>query len=272
MKLRVGLPVAGLLIVATVLVAAVYRGPRHAPAPPQPAGPKVTLKFFRNPTTVPTFTVRDLDGRNVTVAERHGRVTLLNFWASWCGPCRAEIPDLIALQGKYRDQLQVVGISEDEGSPEAVKQFALAHRINYPVAMVTPEIERLFPGVPAIPTSFVIDREGRLVQKHVGLIDASMVEQETRMLAGLPVNATVEEIEDTNRTLIENAAQAKEIPGVDLKALPPAKRTAALQRLNQDSCTCGCGLTLAACRINDPTCGVSLPLARQIVAQIAASR
>ena len=231
-----------------------------------------TLRFFRNAATVPTFTARDLDGREVSSSAWHGKVVIVNFWATWCGPCRAEIPDLVALQEKYRDQLQVIGISEDEGPAEGVKQFAAQHKINYPVVMTTPEIRQLFPGVSALPTSFILDRESRLVQKHVGMLKAPLTELETRALAGLPVSAKIEEVDQTQGLKLGDNAQAIDIPGVDLAKLDVAKRTKALQKLNSQACTCGCDLTLARCRVDDPTCGVSLPIAQQIVQQIASER
>src|SRR6476660_4637142 len=119
-----------------------------AAAPVEPAdAEQVTLRFFRNPAAAPAFVVRDLDGREISSASLRGKVVLLNFWATWCPPCRAEIPDLVALQEKYRDQLQIIGISEDEGGPEVVRRFVAEHRMNYPVVMTTPELERSFPGI-----------------------------------------------------------------------------------------------------------------------------
>ena len=184
---------------------------------------------------------------------------IVNFWATWCGPCRAEIPDLVALQEKYKDTLQVIGISEDEAPVDVVKRFAADHKVNYPVAMMTPEIEKLFPGISALPTSYILDRESRIVQKHVGMLTARTTEYEARHLAGLPVNATIEEVDQTQGLQIVNGAQALTIPGVDLASLPVAKRTEALQKLNSQPCTCGCDLTLARCRVDDPSCSVSLP-------------
>jgi thiol-disulfide isomerase/thioredoxin len=234
-------------------------------------GERVTLRFFRDPKPAPVFRVRDLDGREISPASLRGKVVIVNFWATWCGPCRAEIPDLVALQEKYKDTLQVIGISEDEAGADVVRRFAAEHRVNYPVAMTTPEIEKLYPGISALPTSFILDRESRVVQKHVGMLTARTTEYEARHLAGLPVNASIEEIDQSQglKLNLEHGAQAMTIPGIDLASLPLAKRTEALQTLNSQPCTCGCDLTLARCRVDDPTCGVSLPLARQIVKQIA---
>ena len=247
-------------------------GGSTAAADEQPSGEHVTLRFFRNPAAAPAFTARDLDGREVSMAALRGKVVLVNFWATWCGPCRAEIPDLVALQEKYRDRLQIIGISQDEVPVDLVRKFAVEHRMNYPVVMSTPELETMFPGVNALPTTFIVDRESRLVQKHVGMLRAAITEQETRALAGLPVNATIEEIDQTQGLKLENGAQLIDIPGVDLAAFDPARRGLALQKLNSEPCTCGCDLTVARCRVDDPQCAVSLPIARQIVKQIAAQR
>ena len=234
-------------------------------------GERVALRFFRNPATAPAFTVRDLDGRELSAASLRGKVVILNFWATWCPPCRAEIPDLVALQERYRDHLVVIGVSEDESGPDVVRQFAAQHKMNYPIVMMTPELEKMFPGVSALPTSFILDRDSRIVQKHVGMLTARTTEYETRVLAGLPVNASVEEVDQTQGLKLDNNAQLLTIPGIDLATMPAGKRAEALQKLNAASCTCGCDLTVAKCRVDDPACGVSLPLAREIVRQIAAA-
>ena len=244
----------------------------RAAASDAPAGERVTLHFFRNPASAPALTARDLDGHEVSLAALRGKVVLINFWATWCGPCRAEIPDLVTLQEKYRDRLQVIGISQDESPVDVVRRFADEHHVNYPIVMSTPEIEKLFPSIGALPTSFIVDRESRVVQKHVGMLRAGMTETETRALAGLPVNASIEEVDQTQGLTLENGAQAIDIPGIDLSSLDAATRTEALTKLNSQACTCGCDLTVARCRVDDPSCGVSLPLAREIVKQIAARR
>ena len=231
----------------------------------------MTIQLLKNPVPVADLPFTDLDGNTLTTADLRGKVTLINFWATWCGPCRIEIPDLIKLQKQYKDHLQVIGVSVDEGPVEEVKQFAMQYRINYPIVMTTPAINRQFSGIAAIPTSFVIDPEARIVQTHVGLISASVIEQETRYLASLPANVTVERIEDTKQTRLMNAAHALELPGVDLSTLTPTQKATALQRLNEESCPCGCQLTVAQCRINDASCGISLPIAEGIVKQVAGS-
>src|SRR5262245_6026154 len=116
-----------------------------------PAGERQTVRFLKNPAPVPAFTGRTLDGREIDSRSLAGKVMLVNFWATWCPPCRAEIPDLVALQEKYRDQLQIIGVLQDESSTEDVKRFVAEYKINYPVLVLTPELERVFPRVFALP-------------------------------------------------------------------------------------------------------------------------
>ena len=227
-----------------------------------------TIQLVADPSPLPALSMQDLDGRTITTDDLYGKVTLVNFWATWCGPCRAEIPDLIKLQARYPDHLQIIGVSADEGPVQVVEDFATAYGINYPIVMSTPELNRAFPGVMALPTSFIIDPEGRVVQTHIGLINPGVLEQETRFLAALDLDITVDIVDENQHGLLVNAAQATEIPGLDLTTLTPEQRTTALQRLNQEGCTCGCKLTLAQCRSNDSSCGFSLPLAEQVVAEI----
>src|SRR5262249_7660801 len=143
---------------ALIYVAARYsRESTPAEAAAAAPGEHVSVRLFRNPAAVGSFTLRTLDGQTVSSASLKGKVTVINFWATWCGPCRAEIPDLVALQEKYRDRLQIIGISQDEAAPDVVKRFAAEHRVNYPIAMMTAELEKLFPGIVALPTSYILD-------------------------------------------------------------------------------------------------------------------
>jgi thiol-disulfide isomerase/thioredoxin len=260
-------PAVALVVGIFALWATFYlRGPGAGPGEiADGSGSGVVVQLLREPQAVPAFSVTDLDGRTTSSADWRGKVVLLNFWATWCGPCRAEIPDLIALQQKYRDQLVIVGISEDEAPPDVVRRFAEDQQMNYPIVMATEEIRDVFKGVVALPTTFVLDRDGLMVQKHVGLLDKNRTEAVTRHLAGLSTSAKIERVDDPSKLDLTNASAIKDIPGVDFSRVPGEQKYLVLQLLNSQSCTCGCGLTVAKCRVDDPSCPVSRPLAQAIV-------
>ena len=240
------------------------------PAPAASHDEKVALQFYRNPSPVADFTMTDVNGKTISSASLKGKVVIVNFWATWCPPCRAEIPDLIALQNKYRDQLVIIGVSDDDDPPATVKKWADEHKMNYPIVMSTPELRKVFVGVAALPTSFVVSRESRLVMRHVGMLMAATTEAETRHLAGLPVDVSVEEVDkDDKPAKLANALQVTSIPGIDLSKMTKEQRIAAITKLNDEPCTCGCNQTVARCRVDDPTCPVSLPRAKELVASIA---
>lgn len=234
-------------------------------APTAAPAERATVRLYRDPLAVAPFTVKDIEGRTHNSADWRGKVVLVNFWATWCGPCRTEIPQLIEMQEHYRDHLVVLGVSVDQAPVEAVKSFATELGINYPIVMVTAELEKLFPRPEAIPSLFVLDRESRLVQRHIGLNSAVMTEMEVRAAAGLSVNANIERVERFTGIQLDDTAQLTSVPGVDLASLTPERRAQALQKLNSVACTCGCDLTVAKCRIDDPSCATSLPIAKDIV-------
>jgi thiol-disulfide isomerase/thioredoxin len=230
-----------------------------------------TIRFVRNPDPAPEFKLTALDGKPVSVADFKGKVILVNFWATWCGPCRAEIPDLVELQNKYKDQLQIIGLVVDDDDQDAIKKFVVKFGINYPVAVATNETRIQYGGIPALPTSFVLDSEGRVVQKHEGLRDPVLYEIEIRSLLGLPIgNVKVETFEDTGQIFIQHAERATELPGVDLSKLTPEQKTVALHKFNAEMCTCGCDYTLAQCRIYDRDCQISKAATAKIIAAVSA--
>ena len=244
-------------------------GPVAEPPALFEAPPEVTLRLVDAPAPVPDLVMETLDGKTISMADQRGKAVLVNFWATWCGPCREEVPYLVQLAARYPDHLTVIGVSEDAGGADIVEAFAAQYGVNYPIVMSTPEIKRAFPGVYALPTSFIVDTEGRIVQTHVGLVSPVLLEQEARYLTSLPNQATVEIVEPSTQIVLANAAQATEIPGVDLSALSAAQKEEALRRLNSDGCPCGCQLTLAQCRINDAACDISPPLVERVIAEIA---
>ncbi|HWZ96813.1 MAG TPA: TlpA disulfide reductase family protein [Candidatus Dormibacteraeota bacterium] len=229
------------------------------------------IRFVKNPDAAPALEVSDLDGKPISLDDTKGKIVLLNFWATWCGPCRAEIPDLIELQNKYKDQLTIIALATDEDEPAEVKKFVHKHGINYRIGMATDPLRIKYGGIPALPTSFIIDPQGRVVQKHIGLNDPSIYELEVRALLGLPFDGKVDYFEDTGQVFLKNADRATELPGVDLSKLSAAQKNIALRRFNSESCTCGCKMTLAQCRINDTGCGVSKEMTAKIVSELSHS-
>jgi thiol-disulfide isomerase/thioredoxin len=231
-----------------------------------------TIRFVRNPDPAPDFKLSTLDGKVVSVGAEKGKVVLLNFWATWCGPCRAEVPDLIELQSKYKDGLQIIGLALDVEDLNEVKKFVAAYGVNYPVAVASDEIRFHYGGIGALPTSFMIDTQGRVVQKHEGLRDPALYEAEIRSLLGLPLDGIkVETFDDTGEIFLKHADRASQLPGVDLSKLTPEQKSVALHRFNSNSCTCGCKFTLAQCRIYDRGCAISKAATAKIIADVSAA-
>jgi thiol-disulfide isomerase/thioredoxin len=238
-------------------------------AKPQAEGARV-VRFASNPQPMPAFLVNDVDGNPVSTAAWKGKVVLLNFWATWCPPCRAEVPVLVDLATRYKDRVQIIGVSLDDG-PEEVRAFVKDEGINYPVVMASREIVAEYGGVPALPTLFVVNADGNVVQKHEGLYSRELYETEIRLLLGLPSEATIETFQDTGQIFLKNAALATELPNVDFSGLSAEQKKIALKRMNSDKCDCGCRLTLAQCRINDTSCEISRRLAAKVVKEVAAA-
>jgi thiol-disulfide isomerase/thioredoxin len=132
----------------------------------------------------PDFSLPKLDGGSLQLSSYRGRVVLLDFWATWCIPCREEIPHLVELQNKYRDQgLDIIGVSMDD-SPDPVREFYQRFHMNYPVVMGTAEIGERYGGVLGLPIAFVVARDGRIYKKHIGATDVSVLEHDvTELLA-----------------------------------------------------------------------------------------
>ena len=233
-------------------------------------GNESVIRFVRNPDPAPDFKLKSLDGKPLSLEAVRGKVVFLNFWATWCGPCRAEVPDLVDLQKRYKDQLQIIGLDVDDDDVADVQKYIDDTGINYPVAMTSDDIRRAYGGIPALPTSFVLDTEGRVVQKHTGLMDPALYDMEIRALLGLPIQAKVETFEDTGEVFLKHADRATELPGVNLSKLTPEQKKIALHQFNADACTCGCTFTLAQCRIWDSACAVSKAATEKIIAKLSA--
>ncbi|MEJ5370069.1 MAG: TlpA disulfide reductase family protein [Bryobacteraceae bacterium] len=131
----------------------------------------------------PDFELKDMNGKTIRLSDYRGQVVLLNFWATWCGPCKIEIPWFVEFQRTFKDRgFTVIGVSVDEDGWEAVRPFLASRQVNYPVVISTVEVEQKYGGVDALPMSFLIDREGRIANTHVGLVTKKTYEDEIRRL------------------------------------------------------------------------------------------
>jgi peroxiredoxin len=130
------------------------------------------------------FTVNDMHGEPISLASFKGQVIILDFWATWCPPCKAEIPNFVELQKAYGDQgLQVVGVSVDD-PPDKLQPFADEYQMNYPVlvGLGRDDLQDAFGPMWGIPTTFLIDREGRICRKHSGLVGKEKYERDIKAL------------------------------------------------------------------------------------------
>lgn len=137
---------------------------KKAAAPSAPVGTEVG-------SMMPEYSATWLDGSKFDLAAKRDRVVLLNVWATWCGPCRFEIPELEALHKKYGPKgFEVIGVSVDEGAPEAVKEFVAEQKMTYPVALDPEGKLAALLQVSVLPTSVLLDRTGKIVWKRTGII------------------------------------------------------------------------------------------------------
>lgn len=131
----------------------------------------------------PEFTLYTLEGTEVKLSDYLGKIVILDFWATWCAPCVKSIPDLISIQDEYEDELVVIGISLDQPATQNNLQlFINDFGINYPVVLGTYEVSEAYGNIQAIPTSFIIDTEGNIIKKHIGLVPKSTLIEEINSL------------------------------------------------------------------------------------------
>jgi cytochrome c biogenesis protein CcmG, thiol:disulfide interchange protein DsbE len=158
--------------------------------------PRPRTYASRRPTRrgmrAPNFSLPQLSGSHLELSSYRGKVILLDFWATWCDPCRDEIPRFVDLQNKFGPQgLQIIGISMDD-SPDPVRDFYQRFKMNYPVVMGNAQIGQLYGGVLGLPIAFLIARNGGIYTKLVGATDNSILEKEiVTLLKGKPSPSTV---------------------------------------------------------------------------------
>jgi thiol-disulfide isomerase/thioredoxin len=131
----------------------------------------------------PAWQLKDPGGKTVQFSDFKGKVVVLDFWATWCPPCLAEIPEFIALQKKYGEKgLVVVGVSMDEGGTVPVARFVKNHGVDYPIVMGDDKISADYGDIMGLPTTFVIDRQGKIVARHEGPTAPATFEQDIAKL------------------------------------------------------------------------------------------
>lgn len=129
------------------------------------------------------FSLKSTDGKEIKLSDYKGKIVILDFWATWCGPCRRGIPDLISIQKEFKDDVVVIGISLDsESTKDDVKPFIKEMGINYPVVFGNDKVVTDYGGIEAIPTSFVIDQKSNIVDQHVGLVSKDVFTKKIKEL------------------------------------------------------------------------------------------
>jgi thiol-disulfide isomerase/thioredoxin len=256
--------IAGALL-AIALVAGLYFLNRYWIAP----AVRAQSKNDGEHVMAPAFSLTDITGKQVKLSDYRGKVVMLDFWATWCGPCRIEIPGFIEMQKRYASQgFTIIGISMDD-SASPVVDFYKQFQMNYPVAMGNDRLGELYGGMPGLPTTFMIGRDGRIYAKHVGATDPQVFETEIKELLAAGPTAEAITFRQAGRVFAEDKVELgdpalidSEVPGIDLSKLTAEQKEAFKKLLESQQCTCGCKFTLLKCRQVDRNCSVSRKLAQ----------
>jgi cytochrome c biogenesis protein CcmG/thiol:disulfide interchange protein DsbE len=148
-----------------------------------------TQKPVESRKTAPEFTLKDADGKPVKLSDYKGKAVLLNFWATWCGPCKVEIPWFVEFEQKFKDKgFAVIGVAMDEEGWEVVKPYITDKKVNYRVLMGDDSMAQLYGGVDSLPTTFLLDQNGKIANVHVGLVSKSEYENDINALLAAPAS------------------------------------------------------------------------------------
>ena len=161
-----------LVVVAFAVALMLYFGFHAARRDGPSFAPRLALA-----SPAPDFTLQSLDGKTMRLSDFRGKAVLLNFWATWCGPCKIEMPWFVELQNQYASQgFQIVGVAMDDASKEDISKFAKDMGVNYPILIGKESVGEEYGGVPALPESFLIGRDGKIVEKILGLRGKAEIE------------------------------------------------------------------------------------------------
>jgi peroxiredoxin len=183
-----------LVVVAFVVALMLYFGYHQARRSPGLAAARLT-QF----TVAPDFSLPSLDGKTMRLSDLRGKAVLLNFWATWCVPCKIEMPWFVDLQKQYGSQgLQIVGVAMDDASKEDIGKFAQDMGVNYPILIGKESVGDQYGGVPALPETFLIGRDGKVVDKIIGLKGKAEIEDAIKkMLNARPAASQASASENT---------------------------------------------------------------------------
>ncbi len=230
---------------------------------------KAQTKAESSHPLAPAFSLTDINGHPLKLSDFHGKVVVLDFWATWCGPCRIEIPDFVQLQNRYGSQgFTMVGISmDDDAGP--VADFYKELQMNYPVAVGDSRLGELYGGIEGLPTTYLIGRDGRIYAKHVGATDPGVFESEVKQLLASGPDDEVKSFKQVGQLYEEDKVELgdpamvdSEVPGIDLTKLSAVQKETFKKKLETQICNCGCKRNLLNCRQNDRSCAVSKKLAK----------
>ena len=135
------------------------------------------------PQKAPNFLLKTFKSNKIELAKLKGKVVVVNFWATWCPPCRAEIPDFVKVHHAYKSKgLEIIGIALDEDGWSKVNPFVEKNIISYPVVLGTADVVQRYGGIEGIPTTFIVDKKGNIVDHQVGMMTKEMLEQKIKVL------------------------------------------------------------------------------------------
>ncbi len=168
---------AAVILVVVAAIAAMLIGGQYLVRKGQRSGTAVTTGGPKPGVAAPDFALQSLDGKTVHLSDFRGKAVLLNFWATWCEPCKLEMPWFVELQKQYGPQgLEVVGVAMDDSGPDKIAKFAHDMGVNYPVLLGKESVGDEYGGLEYLPTSFYIDRDGKVVARVFGLRSRSDIE------------------------------------------------------------------------------------------------
>jgi peroxiredoxin len=255
---------AGALL-ALVLAAGLYYINRFWIAP----AVRAQTKGAGDHPLAPEFSLTDITGKPLKLSDYQHKVVVVDFWATWCGPCQLEIPGFIDLQKRYSSQgFSMIGISMDDSSDPVVEYYK-EKQMNYPVALGNDRLAELYGVTQGYPTTFVIGRDGRIYAKHVGAYDPAVFEEEVKELISADPSGEATNFKQVGQVFADDKVELgnpsaidSEVPGIDLTKLTADQKEAYKKILSAKKCTCDCNRNLLECRHVDRNCSTSRKLAQ----------